>query len=81
MCIAHNCGGCPIPKNIQGQVVQGFEQPELVENFPVNCRDVGLDELQRSLPQGSCFGGDFAQVSAGGGAALAAEQQQCPPEC
>lgn len=78
---AQSGGGCPIPKNVKGRVVLGFEQPELAEKFPVNCRDVGLDELRRCLPSGSCIGRDFAQVSAGGGAAPAAEQQKRPPEC
>jgi len=39
--------GCPIfiPGNIQGQVGQGSEQPDLVEDIPVLCRGVGLDDL------------------------------------
>lgn len=30
--------GCPIPGNIQGQVEQGSEQPDLVKNVPALCR-------------------------------------------
>ncbi|KAK4815290.1 hypothetical protein QYF61_026195 [Mycteria americana] len=31
-------GRCPIPGNIQGQVGQGSEQPDLVEDVPAHCR-------------------------------------------
>ena len=39
--------GCtrPIPGNIQGQVGQGSEQPDLVADVPAHCRGVGLDDL------------------------------------
>lgn len=30
-------------ENIQGQVVQGSEQHNLVEDVPAHCRGVGLD--------------------------------------
>lgn len=33
--------GCPIPGNIQGQVEQGSEQPDLVENVLAFC--LGLE--------------------------------------
>jgi len=36
--------------HIQGQVGQGFEQPNLVEEVPAHCKGVGLDEFGRSLP-------------------------------
>jgi len=44
--------GCrrPIPGNIQGQDGQGFEQPDLVDDVPAFCREIGLDDLQGSLP-------------------------------
>jgi len=37
--------GCPIPGNIQGQVGQDSEQPDLVVDVPAHCRGVGLDDL------------------------------------
>lgn len=41
-------GGCPIPVNIEGQVEQGSEQPNLVKDVPAHCRG-GSDE-SRVLP-------------------------------
>jgi len=38
-------GRCPIPRNIQGQIGWGSEQPCLVEDVPAHCRGVGLDDL------------------------------------
>lgn len=35
--------------NIQGQVIYGSEELDLVEDVPARCRDVGLADLQRSL--------------------------------
>ena len=35
----------PIPGNIQGQVGRGSEHPDLVEDVPAHCREVGLDDL------------------------------------
>ena len=43
--VAQKGSGGPIPGNIQGQVRQGSEQPGLVEDVPVHCRGVGLDDL------------------------------------
>jgi len=43
--IARRSSGGPIPGNIQGQVGQGSEQPDLVEDVPAHCRGVGLDDL------------------------------------
>lgn len=40
---------CPIPGDVQGQLGQGFEQPDLVEDGPVHGMGVGLDDLQKSL--------------------------------
>ena len=37
--------GGPIPRNIQGQVGWGSEQPGLVEDTSAHCRGVGLDDL------------------------------------
>ena len=34
-----------IPGNIQGQVGQGSEQPDLVSGVPARCGGVGLDDL------------------------------------
>ena len=31
--------------NIQGRVEQGSEQPDLIEDVPPLCREVGLDDL------------------------------------
>ena len=35
----------PIPRNIQGKVRWGSEQPDLVEDVSAHCRGIGLDEL------------------------------------
>jgi len=40
--VAQRGGSCPIPGNIQGQVGQGSEQPDLVVDVPTQCRGVGL---------------------------------------
>ncbi|KAK4808965.1 hypothetical protein QYF61_015199 [Mycteria americana] len=48
--IAQRGGRCPIPGNIQGQVGQGSEQPDLVEDVPAHCR--GL----KSPPPDKCQG-------------------------
>jgi len=37
--------GGPIPGNIQDQVGQGSEQPDLVSGVPARCGGVGLDDL------------------------------------
>ena len=42
---AQRGGRCPIPGSIQGQVEQGLEQPDLVEDVPPHCRGFGLDDL------------------------------------
>ena len=47
---AQRGGRCPITGNIPGQVGQGSEQPDLVEDVPAHGRGVGLDDLRRSLP-------------------------------
>ena len=39
-----------MPGNIRGQVGRGSVQPDPVEDVPVHCRGIGLDDLQRSLP-------------------------------
>jgi len=43
-------GRCPNPGNIQGRVGWRSGQPDLVEDVPAHCREVGLDDLLRSLP-------------------------------
>jgi len=43
--VAQRGGRCPIPRNSQGQVGLGSEQPDLVEDVPAHCRGVGLDDL------------------------------------
>jgi len=43
--IAQRGRGGPIPGNIQDQVGQGSEQPDLVSGVPARCRGVGLDDL------------------------------------
>ena len=48
--VSQRGGGCPIPGNIPGQVGQGSEQPDLVEDVPAHGRGVGRDDLKRSLP-------------------------------
>jgi len=40
--VAQRGSGGPIPRNIQGHVGQGSEQPGLVE---VHCRGTGLDDF------------------------------------
>jgi len=37
--------GGPIPGNIQDQVGQGSEQPDLVSGVPARCGGIGLDDL------------------------------------
>ena len=43
--VAQRGGRCPIPGNIQGQVGQDSEQPDLAEDVPAHCRGVGLGDL------------------------------------
>jgi len=43
--VAQTGSGGPIPRNIQGQVGRGSEQPGLVDNIPAHCRGVGLGYL------------------------------------
>jgi len=43
--VAQRCSGGPSPGNIQGQVGQGSEQPDLVEDVPAHCRGVGLGDF------------------------------------
>jgi len=43
--VAQRGGGYPIPRDIQGQVGWGSEQPDPVEDVPVYCRGVGLGNL------------------------------------
>jgi len=42
---AQRGGRCPIPGNVQGQVQQDSEQPDLVVDVPAYCRGVGLGDL------------------------------------
>ena len=37
--------GGPMHGNIQGQIGRGSEQPGLIEDIPIHCRRVGLDDL------------------------------------
>lgn len=39
--VAQRGGGCPIPKNTQGQLGRGPEQPDLKEDVPAHCRGIG----------------------------------------
>jgi len=39
-----------MPGNIQDEVGQGSEQPDLVSGVPARCGGVGLDDLYGSLP-------------------------------
>jgi len=43
--VAQRRDRCPIPGNIQGQVGQGSEQPDLVEDVPAPCSRVALGDL------------------------------------
>jgi len=43
--IAQRGSGGPFPRNIQGQVGWGSEQPGLIKDIPAYCRGVGLDDL------------------------------------
>jgi len=43
--IAQIGSGGPIPGNIQDQIGQGSEQPDLVSGVPARCGGVGLDDL------------------------------------
>ena len=48
--VAQRSCGCPIIGSVQSLVGQRFEQPDLVQDVPAQGREVGLDDLQRSLP-------------------------------
>ena len=48
--VAQRSCGCPIIGGVQGQVGQGLEQPDLVEEVPAHGGGVGLCDLHRSLP-------------------------------
>jgi len=43
--IAQRCSGGYTPRNLQGQVGWGSEQPSLVEDVPAYCRGIGLNGL------------------------------------
>ena len=43
--VAQRSCGCPIPGSVQGQIGQGFDQPDLVKNVPAFSRVGGLNEL------------------------------------
>jgi len=43
--VAQRGTGGLIPGSIQGQIGQGSEQPDLVEDVPAHCRGVGSDDL------------------------------------
>ena len=43
--VAQRGSGGPIPGNIQHQVGQGSEQPDLVSGVPGHYRGVGLEDL------------------------------------
>ena len=43
--VAQRGSGGPIPGNIQDQVGQGSEQPDLVSGVPARCGGVGVDDL------------------------------------
>lgn len=42
---AQRGGRCPVPENIQGQVGQGFQQPDVVDHVSAHGREAGLDDL------------------------------------
>ena len=48
--VAQRGSGGPIPGNIQDQVGQGSEQPDLVSGVPARCGGVGLDDLRGPFP-------------------------------
>ena len=48
--VAQRSCGCPIIGNVRSQVERGFEQLDLVKDVSAHGREVGLDDLQRSLP-------------------------------
>jgi len=43
--VAQRGSGGPIPGDIQDQVGQGSEEPDLVSGVPARCRGVGLGDL------------------------------------
>ena len=43
--VAQRSCGCPISGSVQGQVVQGLEQPDLVEGVPARGRGLELHKL------------------------------------
>ena len=36
---------CPVPRNVQDQVGQGSEQPDLIEDVTAHFRGIGLDDV------------------------------------
>lgn len=43
--LAQRGGEYSIPRNIQGQAGQGSKEPGLVEDVPVHCQGIGIDEF------------------------------------
>jgi len=43
--VAQRSGRCPITGNIQSQVGWGSQQPDVVEDVPAHCSELGLDDL------------------------------------
>lgn len=43
--VAQRGGRCPVPGNIQSQMEQDSEAPDLVEDIPAPCRWIKLDGL------------------------------------
>ena len=48
--VAQRGSGGPIPGNIQDQIGQGSEKPDLVSGVPALRRGVGVDDPWGSLP-------------------------------
>jgi len=58
--LAQRGSGGPIPGNIQGQVEQSSEQPDLVKDIPAHCRGVGLDDSEGPFQPKAFY--DFVKV-------------------
>lgn len=69
-------GGCSVPGNVQGQVGQGSEQPDLAEDPPAYCSRFGLHYL-KCLFQPTPFHEDLMMTIRRAGAASGSCSCRC----
>ena len=53
--VAWRDGRCPIPGNVQRQVGQGSEQPDLVEDVLAHCRATGWSRRPLKVPSNANY--------------------------